>query len=107
MKCHKPPKVIPMVPMVPMVPMIPMTPMVPMMHGRLASATVQPRGAKVLRQQVSRTHGASRPGDTIRNGNDGGAWRNRHNGRNVGADVILTGGGLLPAPAHCFPALRL
>ena len=68
----------------------------PGQHGRIASATVQPHGATVPRQQVSRTHGASRPGDTIRNGNNGGARRNRHNGRNVDADVILTGGGLLP-----------
>lgn len=60
----------------------------PGQHGRIASAAVQPRGATVPRQQVSRTHGASWPGDTIRNGNNGGA------------DVILTGGGLLPALAH-------
>ena len=62
----------------------------PGQHGRIASATVQP-------------HGASRPGDTIRNGNNGGAWRNSRNGRNVGADVILTGVGLLPALAALRP----
>lgn len=56
-------------------------------HGRIASATVQPHGATVPRQQVSRTHGASCPADTIRNGNNGGARRNRHNGRNV--DAVL------------------
>ena len=85
MKCHKPPKMTPMIPMIPMIPMMLM----------------------MLRQQSSRTHGASRPGDTIRNGNNGGAWRNSRNGRNVGADVILTGVGLLPALAHGFQALRL
>ena len=75
-------------------------------HGRIASETVHPRGATVPRQRSSRTHGASRPGDTIRNGNNGGAWHNRHNWRNVGADVILTGIGLLPALAHGFQTLR-
>ena len=78
-------------------------PQAAMMNGRIASATIQPHGAITTRQQVSRTHGASCPGDTIRNGNNGDAWRNRHNGRNVGADVILTVGGLLTALA----ALRL
>ena len=79
----------------------------PGQHGRIASATVQLHGATVPRQRSSRTHGASLPGDTIRNGNDGGARRNRHNGRNVDADVILMGVGLLPTPAHGFPASRL
>ena len=75
----------------------------PGQHGRIVSATVQPHGAITTRQRSSRTHGASRPGDTIRNGNNGGAWRNSRNGRNVGADVILTGVGLLLALAALRP----
>ena len=62
MKCHKPPKMIPMIPMIPMMPSI---------------------------------------------GKNSAAWRNSRSGNNVGTDVILMGGGLLPALVHGFQALRL